>query len=260
MIIPGIVSATFREKPAEEILELCREAKLKAVEWSENAHVMPGDEKGAARLYEMTKAAGMTVAAYGSYYRLGQNEDVEGTFRASMISAAALHVPLIRIWAGTKASEEVDEEERKGLAREAEKICGIAAEYGIKVALEWHRNTLTDTNESAIRFLGEVNHENLYCLWQPTVALNMEERMRGLDLLGDRLLNLHVYYWLEGVRRPLKEGLDEWRQYLAHVDKKQKRFGLLEFVMGNTREQFLEDARTLLEFLDEINGKQERMD
>lgn len=250
MIIPGMVSATFRDRPAEEIIRLCVEAGLKAVEWSENAHVMPEDREGAAKLYERTAKAGLLVAAYGSYYRLGQNEDVEGAFGASLVSAAALHAPLIRVWAGTEGSGLVSDEQRKKLAAEAGKICDMAGEKGIKVALEWHKNTLTDTNESAMRFLKETDHENLYCLWQPTVALGMKERVEGLDLLGDRLLNLHIYYWLEGVRRPFREGTEEWRQYLGHVDMEKERFGLLEFVMGNTREQFLEDARVLRELLE----------
>ncbi len=50
MIIPGMVSATFREKTADDIIRLCKEADLQAVEWSENAHVMPGDPEGAAEL------------------------------------------------------------------------------------------------------------------------------------------------------------------------------------------------------------------
>lgn len=249
MIIPGMVSATFRDRPAEEIIRLCKAGGLKAVEWSENAHVMPGDPEGAKELLQRTEAAGLRVAAYGSYFRLGQNEDPVGAIRASLESAAALKAPVIRIWAGTEASCDVGKARREELAREAAAVCETAAQYGIRVALEWHKNTLTDTNESAIQFLEETAHNNLYCLWQPTVALNMEERVKGLELLGDRLLNLHVYYWLDGVRRPLKEGAGEWEQYLAHVDQKEKRFGLLEFVMGNTEEQFLEDAKALHEIL-----------
>ena len=253
MIIPGMVSATFRDRPAEEIIALCVEAGLKAVEWSENAHVMPGDPDGAGRLYERTREAGLSVAAYGSYYRLGQNEDVEKTFGASLSSAAALHAPLIRVWAGTEESRAVSGETRKRLAKEAGEICDMAQARGLKVALEWHKNTLTDTNESAMRFLGEAGHGNLYCLWQPTVALNMAQRTEGLDLLGDRLLNLHIYYWLDGVRRPFEEGLHEWRQYLEHVNMKEDRYGLLEFVMDNTEEQFLADAKALHELLGSIN-------
>ena len=249
MIIPGMVSATFRNKPAEDILRLCREAKLEAVEWSENAHVMPDDPKGAEALYEMTKGAGLQVAAYGSYYRLGQQDDPQAVFRKSLVSAAALHAPLIRIWAGTEPSSAVDRKTRLKLAEEAACICTMAEEYGIKIAMEWHKNTLTDTNGSAMEFLKEADHKNLYCLWQPTVALSMKERMEGLDLLGDRLLNLHIYYWLDGVRRPFSEGAGEWKQYLEHVDLSADRYGLLEFVMDNTEEQFLQDAEALHQLL-----------
>lgn len=251
MIIPGMVSATFREKKPEDILRLCREAELKAVEWSENAHVLPGDPEGAAALYQKTMEAGLAVAAYGSYFRLGQNENPEEIFRLSLESAKALHAPIIRIWAGTEASEAVDREKRQRLADEAARIGRMAEKEGIKIAFEWHKNTLTDTNESAMELLSLADQENLYCLWQPTVALNRKQRTEGLELLGDRLLNLHIYYWREGVRRPLAEGVEEWKQYLEHVDRKKDRFGLLEFVMDNTEEQFLADAETLRKLLGE---------
>lgn len=254
MIIPGMVSATFRDKSPERIIELCRTANLQAVEWSENAHVLPADQEGAAALYEKTVKAGLSVAAYGSYYKLGEQADPEAVFTKSVVSAKALHAPLMRIWAGTKPSDEVGEKERDSQTKEAALIGRIAAGYGIKVAFEWHKNTLTDTNESAMRLLAEAGQDNLYCLWQPTVALNMEERCRGLKLLGGKLLNLHIYYWKEGVRRPFCEGTDEWKQYLAHVDQKTDRFGLLEFVKDNTEAQFLEDAKALLCLLKEING------
>jgi len=251
MIIPGMVSATFREKTADDIIRLCKEADLQAVEWSENAHVMPGDPEGAAELLKKTQMAGLTVAAYGSYYRLGQNEDPKTVFQASLVSAKELKAPLIRIWAGTKPSLEVSDEEARALAREAAVIGEMAEAEGIKIAFEWHKNTLTDTNESATNLLNLADQDNLYCLWQPTVALSMDERCEGLQLLRERnrLLNLHIYYWLDGVRRPLREGVGEWSQYLSQVDEKENRFGLLEFVMGNTEEQFLEDAKTLHEIL-----------
>ena len=249
LVIPGIVSATFREKTAEEVIALCKAAGLEAVEWSENAHINPGDIEGAEKLYKQTINAGLQIAAYGSYFRLGQNEDAEEAFRISAITAEAIHAPVIRIWAGTKASADASPEYREKLVKETRKICEVAKGYQLKVALEWHKNTLTDTNESAMEFLKAVDHENLYCLWQPTVALSMEERIKGLDLLGTKLLNLHIYYWPNGTRRPLSEGIDVWKTYLSHVNQQQDRFGLLEFVMGNTEAQFLEDAQILKNLL-----------
>lgn len=252
MIIPGMVSATFREKTPEDILRLCQQAELKAVEWSENAHVFPGDVKGAKNLFEKTRAAGLEVAAYGSYYRLGEQEDPEYSFRSSAESAAALNAPVIRIWAGSRPSADVGKEEFYRLSKEAALLAEIGSTYHLKVGFEWHKNTLTDTNQSAIRLLEASAHENLYCLWQPTVALSMEERLEGLDLLGDRLLNLHVYYWKKGEKRPLSEGRAKWKQYLEHVDKRVSRYGLLEFVMNGTEEQFLEDAKAFHEILGEV--------
>lgn len=249
MIIPGMVSATFRSKPADQILRLCRMADLKAVEWSENAHVFPGDTKGARLLYEKTTEAGLAVAAYGSYYRLGENRESDRVFQRSAKAAAALKAPVIRIWAGTKPSADVGEEEFIRLAKEAGAVAEIAAGYHLKAAFEWHKDTLTDTNESAFRLLEASAHPNLYCLWQPTVALSMEARLKGLDLLREKILNLHVYYWPDGEKRPLAEGGFQWKQYLDHVDTKQSRYGLLEFVRNGTEEQFLEDAKALHEIL-----------
>ena len=232
MIIPGLVSATFKTESPDFVLAALKKADLHAVEWSENWHIPAGDTALARDLRERTLAQGAEIAAYGSYYRLGQNSDPAKDFLPTLQSAAALGAPLIRIWGGGTASSELDADTRKELAT------------GIKVALEWHKNTVTDTNESGLSFLGEAAADNLYCLWQPTVALNMDERCAGLDMLEarGRLLNLHVYYWLEGKRRPFAEGLDEWRRYLQHVNRNEKRYGLLEFVLDNTEEQFLEDA------------------
>ena len=51
------------------------------------------------------------------------------------------------------------------------------------------------------------------------------------------------------MERPLSEGIDVWKTYLSHVNQQQDRFGLLEFVMGNTEAQFLEDAQILKNLL-----------
>lgn len=244
MILPGLVSATFKTESPDYVLAALQKADFHAIEWSENWHIPAGDTRLATELRERTLAQGAEIAAYGSYYRLGENADPEKAFLPSLQNAVALGAPLMRIWGGSLPSAELDADMRRRLADEAGTISAMAADSGVKVALEWHKNTVTDTNESAQAFLDEAAAENLYCLWQPTVALNMDQRCAGLDMLESRgrLLNLHVYYWLEGKRRPFAEGLNEWRQYLRHVDPAERRYGLLEFVLNNTEEQFLEDA------------------
>ncbi|CAN7719620.1 sugar phosphate isomerase/epimerase family protein [Paenibacillus sp. LjRoot56] len=255
MILPGLVSVTFRERSAIEILELSSQCGLKAIEWSENAHVQPGDVAGAHNLYTRTIDSGMQVAAYGSYFRLLANQQPEQVFRESLIAAKALHAPLIRIWAGTVPSSAANPEYYARIAKEAKLIAEMAADEGIKLALEWHRGTLTDTNHSSMQLLDEADHPNLYCLWQPTPELSMKERCEGLHELAARkkLLNLHAYYWDGDIRRPFAEGIHEWSQYLALIDSHEDRYMLMEFVMGNTVEQFRTDAAALKQLLNHLS-------
>ena len=247
--IPGVVSATFRPRPADEVIRLAAENRLEAVEWSENAHVFPDDPAGAADLRRRTRDAGLLVAAYGSYYRLGEYERPEEAFRRSLVSAAALGAPVIRVWAGVKPSAEADEAYRARLAREAALIADMAAQEDIRVAFEWHRDTLTDENDSALRLLADAGHPNLYCLWQPTVALTPAQRVEGIRLLGDRLVNVHVYSWPQGERSPLNAA--EWKLYLDAADCGGSHCALLEFVRDDSPEQFARDAATLIDLLEQ---------
>lgn len=155
MIIPGLVSATFKTESPDFVLAALKKADLHAVEWSENWHIPAGDAALARDLRERTLAQGAEIAAYGSYYRLGQNSDPAKDFLPTLQSAAALGAPLIRIWGGGTASAELDADTRRELAVEARIVSDMAASEGIKVALEWHKNTVTDTNESGLSFLDE---------------------------------------------------------------------------------------------------------
>lgn len=245
--IPGAVSATFKKIPMDQdqIISLLTDCGLQAVEWSENLHVFPEKTEQAAELRKKTEGAGLQVAAYGSYYRLGEQRDQGETFRKSLRSALALGADIIRIWAGGAASADVSEEDRRSLTAEAALAARIAGDAGVRVALEWHKNTLTDTTESAARLMQEAGEENLYCLWQPTVALSPRERTEGIRRMGNRLLNFHVYSWPDGKRGPLNAA--EWQYYFdAAAGLGGTRYALLEFVRDDSVEQFARDAAELL--------------
>lgn len=244
----GVVSATFKTLSAQEVIRLAVENGLEAVEWSENAHVQPDDPEGARALREATEAAGLTVVCYGSYYRMGEYDDPEATFRKSLVSARALGAPLIRVWAGTKPSCEADDAYRVRLAREGRLIADMAQATGITVVTEWHKNTLTDTNASGLALLEAVDHPAFKTLWQPTVALSPAQRVEGIRRLGDRLTNMHVYSWPDGKRGPLNSA--EWAYYLDACQCGGSHFALLEFVKDNTPEQFADDASRLKALLE----------
>ncbi len=249
MLIPGLVSATFKGRPVEEVIELAASHGLQAIEWSENWHVPEGNAEEAVRIAALTKRAGLRIAGFGSYYRLGKGMDITSGIEA----ARALGSSVIRIWGGDRPSSELDENAFGLLVDEARKVSLRCARQGLTVALEWHKNTITDTNESGIRFLDGVGNASCRTLWQPTMALTVAQRVAGLRAIGSRLVNLHVYHWDETGRRPLAEGADVWRDYFAAVDRSEDHYALLEFVKDDSVRQFVNDAATLLQWLEREN-------
>ena len=245
MVRTGLVSATFKSQNASYVIESARFAGLEAIEWSENHHIPAGDLAFAREVARQTTDAGLKAAGYGSYFRLGQGMDI----RTSLDTAAAMGIGQVRIWAGTKASADVSEDERAKLTEELSKVCHIASGYGMVLNLEWHKNTLTDTNESGLAVLRAVGSPNLRTLWQPTQALSFEQRAQGLAMISPYLSYMHVYYWDQSGRRPLSEGKEHWKRYLSLLDPRKDCYALLEFVMGDSQEQFFDDARTLKEIV-----------
>ena len=235
----GLVSATFKEKSVEEVISIAKNAGLTLIEWSENHHIKEGDEQKARDVLLMCEDNGIKIAEFGSYYRLGQNHD----FSSRIKVAKALNTSSIRIWAGDKPSKSYGSEERKALVKEAKEIAKRAQDEDLIVVTEWHKNTLTDENGSALAFFEEVGSPAFKTLWQPTQALSVEERIEGIKMARPYIKGAHVYYWDESGRRPLKEGRDVWSRYIGQMPENS--FYLLEFVMNNTSEQFYLDAEEL---------------
>jgi len=254
MIIPGLVSATFKSLSTDDVLSVMDKAGLKVIEWSENHHIVAGNLAMAREIAEKTADKGIDIAGYGSYFRLGKDMDI----RTSLDTAAAMECSQMRIWAGSVASCSLGPDERNALADELARVAGIAASYRIILNLEWHKDTLTDTNESGLGILRQVDDPWVRTLWQPTQALSFDERVQGLGMILPYLSYFHVYYWDSTGRRPLREGLDHWKRYFSLPDSGNVYPALLEFVMNDSVEQFLEDAEALRGLIRQA-GSEERL-
>jgi len=108
MMIPGLVSITFRELPPEQIISLATEAGLGSIEWGGDVHVPHGDLKSAQRVARLTADAGLEVSAYGSYYRAAGRQSTGVDFESVYKTALALGAPIIRVWAGGVGSSRAD--------------------------------------------------------------------------------------------------------------------------------------------------------
>lgn len=243
----GMVSITFRDLPPSEIIGLVKKAGQQGVEWGGDVHVPHGDVARAEEVGRMTRDAGLATAAYGSYYRAGETTD-NPDFAAVLDSARALGAPTIRVWAGKRGSADADPAYRAAVENDLRRCCALAAEHGLRVALEFHGNTLTDTAASAKALLDALPMENLDTLWQPPNGQSLETCLDSLRVVKPRVSNAHVFNWGTGWsdKRALAEGAERWSAYLRELsDPPQPRWLLMEFVKDGTPAQYLEDAGVL---------------
>ena len=247
MIHPGLVSISFRKLTPEALVALVVQGGLKGIEWGGDVHVPHGDTARAEAVRKLTLDAGLSVAAYGSYYRAG--EENEMTFEQVVQSAAALGAPTIRAWAGKRSPADADDADRAGVVAEARQMAEAAAAAGMTLSFEYHRKTLTETDAAARAFYCDVDHPAVRAYWQPPIDWTREQRLEGLRGVQSILSHLHVYHWRAGTeRRPIAEGMDDWRAYLDVVrDDGRTHCALIEFVKDDAPEQFLADAAALRE-------------
>lgn len=252
----GVCSVSFRSLSIEELVDLTVKAGLDAIEWGGDIHVPHGDLATAKRARSVTEFAGLEVSSYGSYY---SPLDVDGNkveFEAVLDTAFALGVKTIRIWAGKRSTTDSTPEYRKALIEQTLLFANQAKARGVRLAFEFHMNTLTDSNESVVGLLSDLVHPNIYVYWQPPYWISdVSYRVQGLESLRSRLLNFHVFHWgfddskAESwdraiTRYSLARGSDEWGRYLR-IGRVQAEYALLEFIKDDDSEQFLRDAAEL---------------
>jgi 3-dehydroshikimate dehydratase len=155
-LIPGLVSITFRELPPREVIALAAAARLRTIEWGGDNHVPLHDFAHAKAVARLTREEGLSVAAYGSYYRLGQKEAKGASFEAVLETAVALGAPTIRVWAGTKGAKKTTPAERREIVHDALRVVSLAKALSITVSLEYHDGTLTDDADSVRLLMTEI--------------------------------------------------------------------------------------------------------
>ena len=261
MFKSGLVSISFRQYSPEEIVNFCQQANISGIEWGGDVHCPHGDIERAKEVRRLTEEAGIAVAAYGSYYKC---EEENLKFSDVLATAKALGAPVIRVWAGSKGTEDADADYRKKIVDQLVKCAEMAAKENITVATEYHGGTLTDFNENAIELFKDAVHDNLATYWQPPIRTSVDYRLDGLKSLKDNVVSMHVFQWdflpevgTPEIRLALSEGKDEWMKYFNVIkeDAQEKDYyTLLEFFTDNDKDNFFRDAETLNQWLAELNA------
>jgi len=248
----GLCSVTFRGKLVGEIIELTQRSKLAAIEWGGDVHVPPVTPL--SRLEEIrrqTEDAGLLVSSYGSYYTVLEAQTGHApSFDEVMDVAESLDTNTIRIWSGGGDSKDADVSTFQQAADRAIELADAAAERKLTLAFEYHRGGLTDTVESTLRLLDLINKPNVKCYYQTDQAPDSARAVSEITRLLPHLLNVHCFYYRQGERLLLEEGVSFW-QSLVETLKASGFTGhlLLEFVKDDAEGNFLRDAATLRDIL-----------
>ena len=249
--ITGLVSVSFRPLSAEEIIKITKNAGLDAIEWGGDLHVPAGDLDAARAVAEKTRAAGLLMPEYGSYYRLGVSapEEIDGVAACTR----ALETDTVRVWAFSKGSVNVTAEEYRRTVADAKRIC--AAYPDLRFCTECHNNTLTDDYRANLRLIEDVAMENFGAFWQPNQYRSHAYNLESARALAPYTHALHVFAWEGNEKYPLAFHRDRWKEYLDIFAEKARAENvnlMLEFMHDNDPKSLGETARTLRSFIENV--------
>ncbi|MFI3206033.1 MAG: NAD(P)-dependent oxidoreductase [Clostridia bacterium] len=235
----GLTSVTFRNKSCDEIIEIAKKSNLQGIEWGADVHVPVGNLEFANEVSEKCAKNNIDIFSYGSYYKCKKEQD----FAEVLDTAKALGAPIIRVWAGGKSPFDINEKEFEFLVTTLKKNCDLAKEKGIKIALEYHRGTMTQTKEGTLKLLNAVDNDNLYIYWQANPDISFEEQILEIETLKKYICTYHVFAWEKGNERFLiSDFYDKWQKYIELTSDINY---VIEFVKDDSEQSLKEDAKTL---------------
>ena len=232
----GLCSVSFRDKTPDEIICEMKKTPLTHIEWGSDVHLPVGT---------FIDSDGIKVSSYGTYFRLGNNDILE--LYEYIKTAKSVGTNVLRLWCGGENS--ADCSDKKALFDECKKASEIAEKKGVVLSCECHKGTFTDTPESALQLMREVDSKNFRMYWQPNQYRTFEENLASAKMLAPYVENIHVFNWEGDERLPLGGAVDTWKRYL---DCFSGGVLLLEFMPDGKLETLKGEAETLYRIAEDL--------
>ena len=238
----GLVSVSFRSESPETVIKAAKAAGLSCIEWGSDVHAPCGDEDRLREIAGLQKQYGITCCSYGTYFRLGIDpiEELQVYIRAAKL----LGTDVLRLWAGKQSPWDFSEEEKEKLFAHSRAAAQMAERAGVKLCLECHMKTYTETAESALELLQTVDSSAFQMYWQPNQRRTTEENAENAWKLKNYVNHIHVFQWKGKDRFPLRNGIDEWKTYLVNLPGDHAL--LLEFMPDDRLESLGMEAAALI--------------
>ena len=241
----GLVSISFRSLTPKQIIDTVANAGLACIEWGSDVHAPCHDIPSLQEIARLQKDAGISCCSYGTYFRIGVNtaQELPDYIRAAKI----LGTNILRLWCGSKGSEEYTPEELTVLYAQCRELAEIAQKEGVTLCMECHNGTITDRADAAFSLMQAVNMPSFRMYYQPNQFRTTEENIYYAKRLAPYTLHLHVFNWKEYDRFPLRDSLPLWREYLSAFSG--DRHLLLEFMPDDRVESLPGEAAALLQLI-----------
>lgn len=242
----GLVSVSFRPHTPEEILSAMKNAGLSYIEWGSDVHAPADDIENLKYLVSLGEKYGISCCSYGSYFKVGKNSVEE--ILPYINAAKVLGTNIVRIWCGTKDSEQYTQEEKTILFDECKKLAKIAEQENVILCMECHNWTYTNRLAGALELMETVDSKNFQMYWQPNQWRSLEENMEYAQKIAKYTRVIHAFNWLEDKCFPLCEAVDTWKDYLTKFDSQ---YILLEFMPDHKLTSLGAEAKALQKIVEE---------
>lgn len=213
MFRTGLVSVSFRDKTPPEIIKAAAGAGLSCIEWGSDVHAPFSDTKKLAEIKEECGANGIACCSYGTYYRIGQNTVSE--IMPYIEAAKILGTDVLRLWCGTKGAAEYTDREKKELTELCIRLSETAEKESVKLCLECHNNTLTDTADETVKLMNTVNSPYFKMYWQPNQYKTEKENLDYAKKISGITEIIHAFNWEGDSKYPLGSAKEIWHEYLG---------------------------------------------
>lgn len=247
MFRSGLVSVSFRGNTTSEIIKAAAEAGLSCIEWGSDIHAKNDDTDGLKKIRKECAENGIDCCSYGTYFRIGQNDDSE--ILPYINAAKILGTDVLRVWCGTKSAAEYSCGEKKSLFDQCVRLDRTARRENVKLCLECHHNTFTDTADEAVRLIESVGSQNFRMYWQPNQYKTEEENIEYAGKIAFAVETVHVFNWKGDEKYPLADAAKLWIRYLSFFKDLPV---LLEFMPDGKLGTLFSEAKTLKKITGEL--------
>ncbi len=159
------------------------------IEWNEKAHVKTLNDAQSIML--LCCKNNIEVCSFGSYYRVGSKDSRH--WHNVCEKASVTGAKSVRVWLGKCDSQKTDKDTYNELLEDAENMCVIADDYGLKISAECHRNTFNNDTDAILRFMSDLDNSVFYTYFQ-SIYKDIDTDLDRIERTFDKTANVHISF------------------------------------------------------------------